>query len=1062
MKYSFKFNCIWATYLFLFKQNKFVAMQKARTVLGHSPFFLDIIPLQIRLRFFVEASSVEEMESGLTSFEEQQRLQRYAVECMTLALGTQVKFWGTLISGDYDLRLLEQLSTQMTQYSVDAEKSFLRIIYLNPKNSLFRRLYSQFLLNVVNNETAAKRQLSRAVELEGEEEGGKGMTDSSNCIFIVSGESENRGEILEVNDKSCEVFECALEDIIGKSINTYMARPFAMVHNQYLLRYIENKPLNITDIQKRGLIMKNGSGVVFEADIQVREYANFTLEPSIAFFAVIKPQPLSMFCVIKRATLIVCDVSQMFFQFFNPDPAKLRNYELQISEHIPQLEAHQGEIDEALKHSVSHSMEVEINHGGIPVGLIVTVRALKYMENDFFLVHIERQDLVTKQRGGKSAEFKISEDENDLEPALRWNSADSSEDELTDAMSSEGGNSPAKGNDTRIQMEEGSIASSARSQNLIRMLLHRSNTTFDISMRFLLYAIIGLFVILCVFGVSTHIMWNTMSLSRFDSTLNILSTPIHVGCLTTTYSAQLYRHMMNGVLFTTPEAQAKEEDRIRRDLIHYRHQLDEFRGILLKELSALPKEEQNTIRKVRVTLVNHNLQETNMSFMEAVQQYTSTMSLLISRNLTDLRNDDLPLRFALVNQQTDLPQLWLAICRTILEHQDSLNKAVLQIEYGMTVAALSLVAFVTLAMFFPAVYNLNRRRAEVYELFERIEDGNMRDIYGQCVHRLRDLESMESNTGNMELQDLMEVVASKRTDVEARQYSLLRVRILDVIASRLSFGLLFILSVTLLYFLGYYIWWLGLYESIFQGIEFRVFHSVTSTYYIRRMMLGVINYDTDAQRFDMDTALLRTLEEMVYNSEHALYYGDSDFGIHTDIRLIDGGADWLNKDVCSLLATPTSEISELDLSVCPTVMKGVLSQNFHEATMAMISFMQDLRKTFLADPSDPSILDKILVIKELADRWLPASNLAMVQWMRKVFKSSFDYAGSFRDAGTASYVIVTILSLFLVYRPMVMRMNKDLCQTRNLLLLIPPEIVENSKTVRDTVKQFVDRMGLHE
>jgi hypothetical protein len=97
-RYSFKFNSIWAAYLYLFKANKFVAMQKTRVILNHSPMVFDIIPLQIRLRFFAETSSSEDMDSGLESFEEQLRLQRYAIDALARAISLQARFWGTLVS----------------------------------------------------------------------------------------------------------------------------------------------------------------------------------------------------------------------------------------------------------------------------------------------------------------------------------------------------------------------------------------------------------------------------------------------------------------------------------------------------------------------------------------------------------------------------------------------------------------------------------------------------------------------------------------------------------------------------------------------------------------------------------------------------------------------------------------------------------------------------------------------------------------------------------------------------------------------------------------------------
>jgi hypothetical protein len=136
MKQSFKFNLIWATYLFMFKSNKFVAMHKLRNNLNNSPMIFDILPLQIRLRSFAESSSTEEVEAGLTSFEEQQRLQRHAVDCMSRALSLQARFWGTLISDDYTLQSLEALTSQIHFVSEAARQSLQRIVFLNPKSPI--------------------------------------------------------------------------------------------------------------------------------------------------------------------------------------------------------------------------------------------------------------------------------------------------------------------------------------------------------------------------------------------------------------------------------------------------------------------------------------------------------------------------------------------------------------------------------------------------------------------------------------------------------------------------------------------------------------------------------------------------------------------------------------------------------------------------------------------------------------------------------------------------------------------------------------------------------------
>jgi PAS domain S-box-containing protein len=347
-KSSFKINSIWASYVFLFNYNKFLAMQTLRQTLKSSPFFFDIVPIQIRLRYVSECSSAEEVEAGLISYEEQQRLERYAIECMYKCLVTQARFWATLIADEYNLDKLEVLSSDINDYGESARDSLQRILLLSPKSPFFRRLYSQFLSGVVNDEAGAKRQLNRAVELESEEDSHKNLTDSNNCIIIISGERETLGQILEANNKTCEAFGVSSEDIIGRKVNMLMARPFVAGHNARLIRYIEEKAV-LSTVNRSGLMAKGSDGFVFETDLQVREYANFTLDPSIAFFGALKILPFRAFCLVKKSDLVVWDLSKIYSQIFKPDIQRLAEYEHKITTDIPEFEGEIAQIEAAME-----------------------------------------------------------------------------------------------------------------------------------------------------------------------------------------------------------------------------------------------------------------------------------------------------------------------------------------------------------------------------------------------------------------------------------------------------------------------------------------------------------------------------------------------------------------------------------------------------------------------------------------------------------------------------------------------------------------------------------------
>jgi ABC-type multidrug transport system fused ATPase/permease subunit len=921
-------------------------------------------------------------------------------------------------------------------------------------------LYSQFLANVVNDEAGAKRQLNRAVELEGEEDGTKTLTDSNNCIMIISGEKENMGEVLEVNDKTCEVFESPSEDIIGKKVNMFMARAISLVHNSYLTHYVEDKPANVSGISRKGITLKNAAGFVLEGDLQVREYANFTLEPSIAFFGLIKPQPLRMFCIVKRSDLVVWDISKPYFQFFNADLQKLRNYELKFTEEFPEFVPICEEVDKCLADKECYTFNTSRMHSGYETPLVVHVSPMKYLSHDYYHVLFQLQDddtqaeihkpdakeerkpkksQITEKSGGKGG-FKSYRDSED--------NSDNEDEESTRSAGSQNA-------DAKAEIES---ASSARSGNLLRMGLFRTQSRLDNSLRYLLICILSLFALLCAMGICVQVLWTELTMNRYKATMDILVSPIQAGTMTATYSAFLFDHIFNQTLFNSTQERDLEEARIRDDLASYRLELDNFRSHFFTEMAYLTAEESNRLKNARVEIYNYEDVKAPITLMEAVHQYTVAVTMILNKNLSELHTNQGPLRFLTRNEHNNISDVWDNVCHTILSKQNDNSASVLTIEFTFMISAVSLVALITLTVFFPTVYMIFKQSADVYSMFEKLEQTNMREIYSQCIQRLKELEGIESTANNMELQDMMEVIASKRShsETERPKGSKIRVNLISVLLNKLSFRILFIMVITIVYFLGYYIWWLTLYENLFHGIEYRVYHGIMRKYYTRRLTLDVLKYDTVSQAYRMNTDDIMQWEQHLWDTDHALYYGDAKVNITNDIRLLQGGPDILNENLCTLIQRNGIQVNST--TECSNFMGGILTQNSHEAVISFVSLSQDLRKSY--DKNEPRAIleEKIKVLKELADYWFPASHLVYNKWIREVFTVAYTNASSLRQIGTVSYIIVCILSVIFIYLPMVRKMNRDLQQTRNLLMIIPPEVIENSKVLRDLVRSIALRM----
>jgi hypothetical protein len=1057
---SFKFNSIWAAYLYLFKANKFVAMQKTRVILNNSPMMFDIIPLQIRLRFFAETTSTDDLDSGLETFEEQLRLERYAMDALGRAISLQARFWGTLVSEDYSLSSLQRLCTLTHAASNEARQAFLRNIALNPKSPLHRRLYSHFLMNVANDEEGAKRQLNRAVELEEEADNLKALTSSTNCIIIISGESDSMGKILEVNDRTCDVFETTWEDMTSKVINVFMARPFAAHHNSYLKHYIEEKPTGVTGASRKGVILKTSGGFVMEADLQVREYANFTLEPSITFFGVLQPHDMRKFCVVKRSDLIVYDVSKLFFQFFCLDSQKLRAYELRITDHLPLFEAWQLTIDESVNEGATCTIDATIIKGGQEARFLVHVSPLPYLAKEYYHVMVD-----TGEDSRLKSTLEHSIEQLRQEPHLK-KKAMMLEDSDFSGTNSEDGSTNDFGDMRKDQKDNDSVTSSARSGQLLRMSLSRHSAHFDASLQYLLYSVVVLLTGLSVLGICMQVVWSELTLNRSHTTLNLLTSPIQVGTVTATYSALMFQHIVNGTLFDNEADRMTEEARIEEDLTVYRDEMDLFRDNVFSELSYLTAQEKDEIRNAMVSLVTHEMKAVNMTLMEAVHQYTGSMSLIVKRNLTELQQDPLPLHFVIANSHTSIPQVWDYVCNQILEKQVGDSEFVRTLELYIAVSAIVAVVVAALVLFFPVVYHNNKQCAEIFSMFERVEMGNKKEVYSQCIQWLEDLD--ESSTHMLDLQDVMEVLASKKANMEGVTKRRIRVSLFNVLIHRLSWGILFVLALTVLYFLGYYLWWQDLYRTVFDGTEYRVYHAVSRKYYMRKVLVEAIQYNIEEQRFDMDIEAMKMWEDHLWDIDHALYYGNTDLHIETDIRVMAGGDKMLNDHLCDVInATPTNVSTRsgstatsmaLTQDRCINFFRGVLAQPPHEAVMAFLSFSQDLRKTYTNNPLDPCIKERILILKEMADYWLLASQKVYIAWIRRTFRAGYEQAASFREWGTAAYIVVCILSYFFVYQPLIRRMHQDLINTRDLLLIIPIDILENSKAIKETVKRLATRL----
>jgi PAS domain S-box-containing protein len=1067
---SLKVNLIWATYTFLYQHNKMYAMNKIRHVLNTSRLAFDVIPLEVRLRMIASDFDPDAENEGLDTYEEQVYLEKISVQSMSKCLSSQLRFWGTLISEDYNYTKLENLTMEINHYMAVSRDSLQRMITLNPKSPFFRKLYSQYLLNIANDDHGAKRQLTRAMELESDEDAKFNLTDSERCIIIMSGERDSLGEIVIANNKTCEKFGVSAEDIMGRKINMLMAKPYSNAHNGKVLNYIEHKTNNLSTMS-RVVILKSSNGLAFEGVLQVREFPNFTKAPSVTFFGSIQPMQERSFCVVNIASGIVWEMSSSFSNFFAVEVATIKGLSHHVFEVMPGLKELWDTFPTMLSNQIAYQFAIPHNRSFATVTLQLKVGFLPYLSNDFYVFHIDSEDKLAdeEQKRNKMREGARTSAMELLVEKVRSEKAKSKgnkrlvrvkgalEEEEEESASEVSAHELEESEHTQSEVSNSSKGS--KSTNLLRLGLSRTNKDMEKQLVYALQSVAGMLLLLCTMSVVLQILWANLTITRYKSSLEMLSFPIRTGTTAGSYSAVMFDHLFYKTLFKSKEEEDREEQRLRREIQDILNKFETFPTAFFEATKAMTEKERKRIIGTRFHLTDYAGDLKEVDPVEAVHMFSTTLNFVLKNDLATLEADKRRLAFLRANLQTDLPAIWNETCLYIVSLQEDSAEQVQQLQLGFMLTAVGLVILSFFAIFIPVAHNVLKKKGEIYQLFENIELGNLRDIVGQCSTKLGELDGAEQFSNNVEVQDMMEVISSKSKNMRAmeddkneqqlRQKKKSKINFASVFGSKLMFVFLSLLVVCVAYFVGFYFWWQVQRAMIFDDVDFRVYNSRNRIWYSQKLLLSIINLNHDTQQFEVNLTEAQYWETMLTRTNHALYYGDRSLNILTDIRVRPGGEQMLYGNLCEQFER--QGINTFNNTPCETYFDGVLTRGAHELYIAYIGLAVDFRRVY-NEQGIAASTDHIRSLKTMADDWLPYVNKILDTYLATGFQSAFKSAESTRSLGTALFVLANIIIGLGIMYPLVRSLNERLQSTRNLLTIIPAEIVDNSPSLRDQIR----------
>jgi PAS domain S-box-containing protein len=1063
----------WASYAFSYKRNRFLAMSKLRSILQRPHSVFDLWTCVIRIRYVSSKVTSMEKETDMMKYIERQRLEKkVAINCR-LCIQSQLSFWSSLNLNSVTLDQLHTLTTTITNTMDAAHGALKDLILLAPTNPEYRRLYAKFLGEVANDEQGATAQVNKAIQIatQGSENRDDDLGDPRNGVIVVSGERDDMGIIQAVNAATEEIFKYTEGSMVGKKVGVLMPKFHGDAHNRYMARYIETKESQVVQ-KRRQMLMKDSLGYLFKADIQVREYANFTRDPRIGFLGIIYPQAkeTSAYFTIRCNEVVAIDVSVLFYQLlFGSQPTEPFKKTMRITEVFPEFGTKADEAVVALRNTVKHTITVSRDNHNVPkVGsLTLHFQYPPFIEKDYLLVTID------KTRGDrlnvaseKTNHFKLY--------GSSFSRHESKVEESVTSMMDE--------ND----QEQRASSVSSRSSHVIRSILSRSKNQMDSSLRRMLLVIVLCTVGICLFSVAGHLLWKSVVFNRFKLSIDfvVAQSKLRWAMSTCQYSSSLFDHMQAGNL------PVSELSKIQDDLKSTVSYIDAFKAALFKTDAWLSESYRQRVSSP-VPLYVYDDEPEFFNSIEALHLYAGTCAVVTEMSWENLTQDASSMEFFKANRNLHVIRAVNDSIFIFETDQSVQNANTTLISEGFLFGAVTLIIVLALFVFLPTINSAEQQKVAVYQLFQSIPAVELVEIIKRTTETLDGLIGVEdiSNNRGTEAEEeaaflrkgqeyLLHKKQKKQRKEKKRQEKLKKQKEQDALDNddedvickmpkfNINFGLLlnssskklsYILFFVLLYFAVLHIWWLNMKDWLFDELAARVNLCDYRPFLVRSLSEKTFHWK-DPRDIAVDE--INELETMLWNTEHIYTYGDNKVVKNFIGRFGDISDFSMKRSLCQY-------VTNVALDECTDYMDGILNRGEHELILAVIATYENFRKdvrltnsrflngSITLEEYSSIVLHKALTIKDLSDRFLPQVFSAGLGILRNEFLADINKMEQDQETVVVCFVIVNILLLIFIYRPMTKHLNLELNRTRSLVNIIPSTTIDNSPVLKSQLQMIL-------
>lgn len=267
-----------AGYLFQVMKNNHAAAIELNTAMKKKPSLRQEFAI-FKLRFEIERQIRLEAKENYSQLTNVVKFEELLKDChMTIerVANTQIEFWAQVCNQRPDFDVLDNFANRIYNDSVVADKLWRQLLKINPSYPEALNLYGNYLIEVKNHSQAGLELLERGKK-NTHKESLEEAASSTDMLFMnniavvhISGNGENLGKIVNVNQALTRVFGYTKTELINHSVNVLMPVMFAKEHDSFLERFFKTGRQTLLTAEKT-LYALNREGFCFGIRLFVRQ-----------------------------------------------------------------------------------------------------------------------------------------------------------------------------------------------------------------------------------------------------------------------------------------------------------------------------------------------------------------------------------------------------------------------------------------------------------------------------------------------------------------------------------------------------------------------------------------------------------------------------------------------------------------------------------------------------------------------------------------------------------------------------------------------------------------------